>query len=106
MLASLLKWTKEKLKTMGSSGNDKDEREEEEEKEAEDRDKRLRKRATELQVKQLKQVLDVLSQYKTVEEMPPDIREKFEQIYYTLMANDKIRKAIAEEREKRKEEEE
>jgi hypothetical protein len=81
---------------------DKDEREEEE---VEERDKRLRKRATELQVKQLKQLRDVLNQYETVEDMPPDIREEFEQIYYTLMTNDKIRKEVIakEEREKRKE---
>jgi DNA polymerase II small subunit/DNA polymerase delta subunit B len=73
---------------------DKDEREEEEE-EVEDRDKRLRKKATELQVKLLEQVRDILSQYKTVEDMPPDIREEFEQLYHTFMTNDKIRKVIA-----------
>ena len=72
------------------------------EEEVEERDKRLRKRATELQVKLLRQLKDVLSQYKTLEDMPPDIRAEFEQIYYTLMTNKKIRKAIAdEEREKR-----
>ena len=78
-----------------------------EEEEVEDRDERLRKRATELQVKLLRQLKDVLNQYRTVEDMPPDIRAEFEQIYYTLMTNDKIRKeVIAEaEREKRKEEE-
>ena len=81
-------------------------KEKEEEEEVEDRDKRLRKRATELQVKLLRQLKDVLNQYKTLEDMPPDIRAEFEQIYYTLMTNKKIRKAIAdEEREKRKEEE-
>ena len=80
---------------------------EEEEEEVEERDKRLRKRATELQVKLLRQLKDVLNQYKTLEDMPPDIRAEFEQIYYTLMTNDKIRKeVIAEaEREKREEEE-
>ena len=76
--------------------------EEKEEEEIEERDKRLRKRATELQVKLLRQLKDVLNQYKTLEDMPPDIRAEFEQIYYTLMTNKKIRKAIAdEEREKR-----
>ena len=82
-------------------------KEKEEEEEVEERDKRLRKRATELQVKLLRQLKDVLNQYRTVEDMPPDIRAEFEQIYYTLMTNKKIRKeVIAEaEREKREEEE-
>jgi hypothetical protein len=81
--------------------------EEKEEEEIEERDKRLRKRATELQVKLLKQLKDVLNQYRTVEDMPPDIRAEFEQIYYTLMTNDKIRKEVIAEQErvKRKEEE-
>ena len=81
--------------------------EEKEEEEIEERDKRLRKRATELQVKLLRQLKDVLNQYKTLEDMPPDIRAEFEQIYYTLMTNDKIRKEVIAEQErvKRKEEE-
>ncbi len=91
--------------------NNKDKEERGEGEEEEERDKRLRKKATELQVKLLKQVRDVLMQYETVEDMPPDIREKFEQIYHTFMTNDEIRrKVIAEQREKkekgRKEEEE
>ena len=79
----------------------------EEEEEIEERDKRLRKRATELQVKLLRQLKDVLNQYKTLEDMPPDIRAEFEQIYYTLMTNKKIREEVIAEQErvKRKEEE-